>query len=176
MLEDWKPRGAIEHSMIEMLAISFFLYHHWIGEHMQRATTEPRRESWDYQEWRRKEVDIWEPQSKQRVKIGSQWTKGEWDIPYQRESDAISFAAEMADRFRREYQAQLRQMRDWRRYNMPVTINNPQQVNIAAEGGQQVNVQKKVTRKKKQVRRPALRVASGSAAGIKSIQDRKKKR
>jgi hypothetical protein len=26
---------------------------------------------------------------------------------------------------------------------VPVTINNPQQVNIAAEGGQQVNVQSK---------------------------------
>ena len=35
----------------------------------------------------------------------------------------------------------LRQMRDLRRYNVPVTINNPKQVNIAAEGGQQVNVQ-----------------------------------
>jgi hypothetical protein len=35
----------------------------------------------------------------------------------------------------------LRQMRDLRRYQMPVTINNPKQVNIAADGGQQVNVQ-----------------------------------
>jgi len=33
----------------------------------------------------------------------------------------------------------LRQLRDLRRY-APVTINNPQQVNIAADGGQQVNV------------------------------------
>jgi len=29
---------------------------------------------------------------------------------------------------------------DLRRYSVPVTINNPQQVNIAAAGGQQVNV------------------------------------
>ena len=34
----------------------------------------------------------------------------------------------------------LRNMRDLRRYSVPVTINNPQQVNIAADGGQQVNV------------------------------------
>ena len=33
-------------------------------------------------------------------------------------------------------------LRDLRRYNVPVTINNPQQVNIAAAGGQQVNVSK----------------------------------
>jgi len=33
-------------------------------------------------------------------------------------------------------------MRDLRRYTAPVTINNPQQVNIADNGGQQVNVAK----------------------------------
>jgi hypothetical protein len=42
----------------------------------------------------------------------------------------------------------LRQMRDLRRYSVPVTINNPKQVNIAADGGQQVNVQAKRKRKK----------------------------
>jgi hypothetical protein len=36
----------------------------------------------------------------------------------------------------------LRQLRDLRRYSMPVTINNPAQVNIAADGGQQVNAVK----------------------------------
>ena len=34
----------------------------------------------------------------------------------------------------------LRNLRDLRRYSVPVTINNPRQVNIAAEGGQQVNI------------------------------------
>jgi hypothetical protein len=34
-------------------------------------------------------------------------------------------------------------MRDLRRYGAPVTINNPKQVIIAANGGQQVNVQNK---------------------------------
>ena len=36
----------------------------------------------------------------------------------------------------------LRRLRDLRWYSMPVMINNPQQVNIAADGGQQVNVAK----------------------------------
>jgi hypothetical protein len=36
------------------------------------------------------------------------------------------------------YMRTLRNLRDLRRYC--VTINNPQQVNIAADGGQQVNV------------------------------------
>ena len=52
----------------------------------------------------------------------------------------------------------LRQMRDLRRYQMPVTINNPKQVNIAADGGQQVNVQQETKRKQKQPR-PAGRKA-----------------
>jgi hypothetical protein len=35
----------------------------------------------------------------------------------------------------------LRQMRDLRRYTPPVIVNNGGQVNVAANGGQQVNVQ-----------------------------------
>jgi hypothetical protein len=57
------------------------------------------------------------------------------------DQEAIDHAAQTADRWRRAYQATLRQMRDWRRYSVPVTINNPQQVNIAVDGGQQVNLQ-----------------------------------
>ena len=45
----------------------------------------------------------------------------------------------MADRYLRAFQRTLRAMRELRRYSSPVTINNPQQVNIAADGGQQVN-------------------------------------
>jgi hypothetical protein len=36
----------------------------------------------------------------------------------------------------------LRQMRDLRRYAPPVIVNNGGQVNVAANGGQQVNVAK----------------------------------
>jgi hypothetical protein len=41
----------------------------------------------------------------------------------------------MADRFNRLFLRTLRQLRDLRRFNLPVMINNPQQVNIAADGG-----------------------------------------
>ena len=53
----------------------------------------------------------------------------------------------MADRYQRAFQRTLRAMRDLRRYSTPVTINNPQQVNIAGEGGQQVNVAKEERQK-----------------------------
>ena len=59
------------------------------------------------------------------------------------EQNAIEHAAQMADRWNRIYMRTLRNLRDLRRYSMPVTINNPQQVNIAADGGQQVNVNNK---------------------------------
>ena len=48
----------------------------------------------------------------------------------------------------------MRQMRDLRRYASPVIVQNAGQVNIAADGGQQVNVQeKRKTGKKKPARR-----------------------
>jgi hypothetical protein len=44
----------------------------------------------------------------------------------------------------------MHQMRDLRRYSAPVIVQNAGQVDIAAEGGQQVNVQKE--RKKSKAR------------------------
>jgi hypothetical protein len=37
----------------------------------------------------------------------------------------------------------IRQMRDLRRYSQPVIVQNAEQVNIAGDSSQQVNVQKK---------------------------------
>jgi len=69
----------------------------------------------------------------------------------------VSQAADMADRFNRLFLRTLRQLRDLRRYNLPVTINNPQQVNIAAEGGQQVNMQRN-----KQGKKPAKKESNST--------------
>jgi hypothetical protein len=46
---------------------------------------------------------------------------------------------QMMDRYNRLFLRTLRQLRDLRRYSTPITINNPRQVNIAADGGQQLN-------------------------------------
>jgi hypothetical protein len=59
------------------------------------------------------------------------------------EQDAIEHAAQMADRFRRQYLSAIRGLRDYRRYSGPVIINNKGQVNIADDGAQQLNVQQK---------------------------------
>jgi hypothetical protein len=42
MIDEWNPRGAIELSMIEVLAVNYFLWRYWVTEHLQRATSEPR--------------------------------------------------------------------------------------------------------------------------------------
>jgi hypothetical protein len=146
MVEQYQPQGAIDYTMIDVLAVNYFLWMHWTEEHLKRATTEPRRESHDYIEWKRM-MEGSEPKTRRQRRQESQ---GNWDIPYQKEAEAIEQAAQLADRFRRAYQSQLRAMRDWRRYNVPLTINNPQQVNIAADGGQQLNLQESTTRNKRE--------------------------
>jgi hypothetical protein len=137
MVESYKPRDTIEHQMVEMAAVEYFLWRHWTGEHLHRATTDPRYESQEFREYKRIHC---KPHAKQ-------WGEGYWDLPYQSEAEAIQQAAELADRFRRAYLASVRALRDWRRY--PVIVQNAGQVNIAAEGGQQVNVQTKKGGKKK---------------------------
>ena len=54
--------------------------------------------------------------------------------------EASIFRTPMADRWQRMYFRAIRSLRDWRRYTPQVTINNPNQVNIATDGGQQINV------------------------------------
>lgn len=151
MVEEYKPRGAIEMSMVEMVAVNYFLWQHWVGEHLQRARTEPRRESNDYQQWAKmkEEASYYIKGRRHTRKLEGHWTDGYWDIPYQSEAEAIEHALEMADRCRRAYHASVRSLRDWRRYNVPVIVQNAGQVNIAADGGQQVNVSSKKRVKKK---------------------------
>ncbi len=134
-IEQWRPQGGIDLAMIDMLTQSFYLYLHWTEQAVLRTETEMRA---DPPEWvlarRQREHNF--PRDRSGM-------KGYWDPPYAGEQEAVEHAAQMADRYSRAFQRTLRAMRDLRRYTAPVTINNPQQVNIAAEGGQQVNVSKR---------------------------------
>jgi hypothetical protein len=145
-VEAWKPKDAIEMGMVEMLVQAFISYHRWL----MAANVMANRE---YEAAKKSEKD----------RYGEY---GRWDTPRLDAAEAIDRALVMADRFNKLFLRTLRQMRDLRRYASPVTINNPKQVNIAAEGGQQNNVQKAVVRKKKSKKaastsaRPALKIAS----------------
>jgi len=134
-MEAWKPRDAIEGGMVEMLVQAFISYHYWLRLANSMAAREYEAAE--------------NPQGLKKNKYGE---RPNWNPPRLDVADAIDRAMAMADRFNRLYLRTLRQMRDLRRYSIPVTINNPQQVNIAADGGQQVNVQKKSKQKKKQKR------------------------
>lgn len=59
-----------------------------------------------------------------------------------RPKGGIELSMQTVDRFQRMYFSPLRNLGDWCRRNPPVTIDQPQQVNIAADGGQQINVSK----------------------------------
>jgi len=108
---------------------------------VKRSKTRPREEHHAYQEWK---------QWQKELQAAKSWQEGYWFPPYVSEERAIEHAVQMADRFNRIFMRTLRHLRDLRRYS-PLTINNPNQVNIAADGGQQVNVSNSDAEKGKKI-------------------------
>ena len=83
-------------------------------------------------------MEVRELQSERRV---SPYKKERgWRPPRIEAADAIDKAHRLADGYNRQFLRVLRQLRDLRRYAPPVIVNNGGQVNVAANGGQQVNV------------------------------------
>ncbi len=132
-IAEWQPRGGIELSLIDMLAQAFLQYQYWMKQSVLRTETRARELHPEYEKWQRWKHPGEEPGG---------YIHGYWHIPLVSEQAAAEHAAQMADRWNRIYMRTLRNLRDLRRYSVPVTINNPQQVNIAADGGQQVNVKR----------------------------------
>lgn len=123
-IAEWQPRGGIELAMIDTMAQAHCEYLYWCEITHHRATTEGKiLYSSEEERWFEK-------------------ARGNWIPPRVGDIAAIDHAVQMADRYNRLFLRTLRQLRDLRRYSMPVTINNPQQVNIAADGGQQMNAVK----------------------------------
>lgn len=110
-IEQWQPKGAIEIAMIDMMAQAFSQYLFWNETVQQRATT-----------------NIVALSSKEQSKNNNGWV-----APRVTEQEALEHAAIMMDRFNKLFLRTLRQLRDLRRYSTPITINNPQQVNISTE-------------------------------------------
>lgn len=123
LIDAWGPKDGIEMAMCEMLAQSFISYHYWLR--VANSMTARQYEAAEKSEKNRYgEHSAWQP-------------------PQLSAADAIDRALLMADRFNKMFLRTLRQMRDLRRYSQPVIVQNAGQVNIAANGGQQVNVQNK---------------------------------
>lgn len=128
-LDDWQPKGGIEVALIDMMTQSYFQWQYWLEQTVKRSETRPREEHYKYREWKRWQKELQDAKS---------WEEGYWFPPYVSEQAAIEHAVQMADRFNRIFMRTLRQLRDLRRYS-PVTINNPNQVNIATNNGRQIN-------------------------------------
>ena len=129
-IDDWQPNGGIEMSLIDMLTQSYFQWQYWLEQTVKRSVTRERETHPEYSRWMAK---------REKEMRADGWTDGYWLRPTVSEQQALEHSVQMADRWNRIYMRTLRQLRDLRRY-APVTINNPTQVNIAADGGQQVNV------------------------------------
>lgn len=101
----WNPQNGIEQAMVDMLAHSYSLFLYWSQVSHTRAIDKVR------------DID---------ANLYSNIDRG-WKLPYQDEADAVEQAAQMADRHNRLFLRTLRQMRDLRRYNVPippVIVNN----------------------------------------------------
>jgi hypothetical protein len=146
-IAEWQPRGGIEASLVDTLAQCYVAWQYWLSRSFSIANNE--------------DMVI-----EQKKRNKTPYDEGGWQPPRVTASEYLERATQMADRFNRMFLRILRQMRDLRRYAAPVTINNPKQVNIAADGGQQNNVQKAVSRKKRskiaasKPARPPLKIAS----------------
>jgi hypothetical protein len=108
---EWQPRGGLEEVLLDQLAQLHTLYGYWLTVSYDRCQKEYH-----------------EPTDLQK----------RYELPRVDEQQAQEHAAAMADRYQRMFMRALRNLRDLRRH--PVIVQNAGQVNVAAQGGQQINV------------------------------------
>src|SRR5215213_4172837 len=148
-INEWQPRGGIESSLVDMLAQCYVGWQYWLSLTFSVANN----------------IDtVIEQKARNKKSERRSYDEGDWQPPRLTAAEYLERVTQMADRFNRMFLRTLRQMRDLRRYQMPVTINNPKQVNIAADGGQQVNVQG--SKKPGKIREKALSEASNDCVKL----------
>jgi hypothetical protein len=170
--DQWKPQGGLEIAMVENAVMCYIMQRLWVKKLTKRMETQPRMESSDYQNWKvHHEYQYYRREEKRyRRKTQKQWGPGDWDIPYVSEAEAVEQASHEADRWGRRFQASCRQLRDWRRWSGPVIVQNAEQINIASEGGQQVNVQKSKQSKGRAKKKPGSKTSGKRASKAKPKQ------
>ena len=111
--ENWKPRNGIERRLIDMMAQAYAAHEVWMERSMLYATLDSESTS------------------------ESAKKNGTFATPRVTDADAIDQAASLADRYHRMFVRSLRALRDLRRYNPTIVVQNVGQVNV---GQEQVNV------------------------------------
>ena len=117
LIEDWKPRGAMERLLIDILAQIHTMHERWL----RTATV-----------W---QVILADEQERELGKSDKN-TDGPL-LPRLSAAKTIEQAMGMLERWNRIFVRTLRALRDLRRYSLHIQAG---QVNIAAAGGRQVNV------------------------------------
>jgi len=118
LAEEWSPRGGIEWTLIEQMATAQTHSWYWSRLLTDRASGGEVSSVVDLNEMANR-MSEWEQR------------RCRWIAPRLTEAEALREAADMVDRWNRMYLRVLRQLRDLRRYNPPVVINNAdKQVNI----------------------------------------------
>lgn len=124
-INEWQPRNALEIQMIDAVCQAQTIREYWMRLATERAAVECEVERFTIEtSGKRRDVTI----------DGNQSARD---------------AREEAERWDRVFIRAVRALRDLRRYTAAVIVNNQGgQVNVASEGGQQVNVVKKGRKKK----------------------------
>jgi hypothetical protein len=124
-IREWEPRNVLESQMIDTVCQAQTIREYWMRLATERVAVECQIEQFTI-----------ETQGKRRdVTIDG--------------SESARDAREEAERWDRVFVRAIRALRDLRRYTTPVIVNNQGgQVNVASDGGQQMNVVKKARRKK----------------------------
>ena len=113
LLEEWRPRGGMERTLLDTMAQAQACYLFWLERLHARAVSDAQGEDFTAKK------------------------DGHYQTPRISAAEAEEQAAAMMDRFNRLFLRTLRALRDLRRYAGPVIVQQAGQVNI---GDQQVNV------------------------------------
>lgn len=50
-IDEYRPEGGVEVSLIDTMAQAYFLQLHWTEEAVRRTKADPRRETYEYNQW-----------------------------------------------------------------------------------------------------------------------------
>jgi hypothetical protein len=147
-IREWEPRNVLESQVIDAICQAQTIREYWMRLATERVAVECEIEQyWIEHNGKRSERQI----------------DG---------SESACEAREEAERWDRVFIRSVRALRDLRRYSTAVIVNNQGgQVNLASDGGQQVNVQKKAKKKKAK----AQGIARSGARRLKAVKCKEKK-
>ena len=138
-IDEWQPRNVLESQMIDAICQAQTIREYWMRLATERAAVECEVERFTIEtRGKRRDVTI----------------DG---------SESARDAREEAERWDRVFIRAVRALRDLRRYTAAVIVNNQGgQVNVAGDGGQQVNVQERKGKKRAKSKQQSTSLIPGS--------------